>query len=244
MRFLAATFLAFAPSAFSANPFPTLAGARIEFDGSSVETVVIARNASEMPVSYWNETTGGRGLVTSTFRAGVVGFHPSNNPNVFDQYVLTWTNPTAGSFEATTVEGQSQSNHRTGTFRLLSPPFSGPTFLLLNSPSHDGNPASQRVSPGSSLTLKAIVEGTAPLNYQWIKDGRAIGTGGVARVLETTPHSFGTTSIDISTFEITLTLPKVDSSSAGSYQVLATNSIHGVLSEPAIIRVGELNPAP
>ena len=76
-------------------------------------------------------------------------------------------------------------------------------------------PASQTVNAGATATFTVVATGTAPLSYQWRKDGAAIpgATNG------------------------TLTLSGVQSTDAGSYTVVITNSAGSTTSNAATLTV-------
>lgn len=76
-------------------------------------------------------------------------------------------------------------------------------------------PSSQSVSSGASASLTVVASGTAPLAYQWRKDGVAIN---------------GATSS-------TLALSGVTSVSAGAYSVVVSNSVGSITSATATLTV-------
>jgi plastocyanin len=83
-------------------------------------------------------------------------------------------------------------------------------------------PGSQRVAVGDNVTFTVAVSGTAPLGYQWKKDGKNIP---------------GANSP-------TLTLTAVTSASGGSYTVVISNSAGSVTSSAAVLTVNPLVIAP
>jgi hypothetical protein len=85
-------------------------------------------------------------------------------------------------------------------------------------PSITTQPASQTVTAGANVTFSVVASGTAPLSYQWAKNGANIS---------------GATSA-------TLTLNNVATSAAGSYTVVVSNSGGSVTSSAATLTV---NPA-
>ena len=74
-------------------------------------------------------------------------------------------------------------------------------------------PVSQAVAAGGSATLSVVATGTAPLAYQWRKDGAAIA--GATRE--------------------TFALLSFAASAAGSYTVVVSNSAGSVTSSPAVV---------
>jgi hypothetical protein len=87
-------------------------------------------------------------------------------------------------------------------------------------PSISAQPSSQGVLAGASISFSVNAAGTAPLSYQWRKDSTAIS---------------GATNA-------TLTLSGVQSTDAGSYIVVVTNSADSVTSNVAILSVTGPNP--
>ena len=82
-------------------------------------------------------------------------------------------------------------------------------------PSITTNPANATKCPGDSVTFSVTASGTAPLSYQWRKAGSAIA---------------GATNT-------TYTIPSVSSSSAGSYDVVVSNSAGKATSSAATLTV-------
>ena len=92
-------------------------------------------------------------------------------------------------------------------------------FLTVNTspvaPVFNSQPASLVVLAGSSASFTAVAGGTAPISYQWSKNG--------------TPISGATSS--------TLNLSNVQTTDDGSYTLTATNSVGSVTSNPAQLTV-------
>src|SRR5438132_2038713 len=88
-------------------------------------------------------------------------------------------------------------------------------------------PQSQTVSVGSNVTFSVSDSGSPPLSYQWRRDGADLTDGG-----------------NISGAMLaTLSLTNVQSSDAGSYQVVITNTIGAVTSAVATLTVNVPTPA-
>ncbi|HEY5911245.1 MAG TPA: immunoglobulin domain-containing protein, partial [Verrucomicrobiae bacterium] len=85
----------------------------------------------------------------------------------------------------------------------------------VTAPSITTQPASQTVLAGANVSFTVVATGTAPLSYQWMKNG-----GNIA----------GATTA-------TLTLNNVTSTDAGSYTVRVTNSGGNVTSSAAMLTV-------
>jgi hypothetical protein len=86
---------------------------------------------------------------------------------------------------------------------------------------------SQSVAAGSSITFSVTVSGTAPLSYQWQKNGANLADGG---------NLSGATSS-------ALALANVQTNDAGAYQVVVTNSIGSVTGAVATLTVIPPSPA-
>jgi alpha-tubulin suppressor-like RCC1 family protein len=76
-------------------------------------------------------------------------------------------------------------------------------------------PKNQTVSPGATVTFSVTASGTAPLTYQWSRDGVALADA---------THA-------------SLTLGNVQPAHAGSYTVVVANSVRAVTSAPAVLTV-------
>lgn len=90
------------------------------------------------------------------------------------------------------------------------------------------SPATQSATVGDTVTFKVVASGTAPLSYVWRKDGTSLKDGGI----------FSGTLTD------TLTLTGVTLDSAGSYDVVVSNSAGDATSDAAALRVNAAVVAP
>jgi hypothetical protein len=88
-------------------------------------------------------------------------------------------------------------------------------------PSIPGQPQSQSVALGSNAVFNVTATGTAPFGYQWQFNGANLTNGG--------PFSGATGTA--------LTISNVQTSNAGSYTVVVTNSVGSVTSSPATLSV-------
>jgi hypothetical protein len=86
---------------------------------------------------------------------------------------------------------------------------------LISAPGISRQPAGTTLREGDRLRLEVIAVGTAPLSYQWARDGQPIA-GAVMSILE---------------------LPGVSRTNAGVYTVDIRNSAGSVRSEPAVLTV-------
>ncbi len=85
----------------------------------------------------------------------------------------------------------------------------------INPPAIATQPAAQILNPGQAGALAVVATGTAPLSYQWSKDGATVT---------------GATSA-------TLGFPAVATTDAGSYTVVVTNAYGTVTSSAAVVNV-------
>ena len=137
-------------------------------------------------------------------------FYNTNTPvaNATDS-ILTLTNvqaTDAGSYSVVINNGAGTTN-------------SSFAFLTVNTspvaPVFNSEPVSLVVLAGSPASFTAVAGGTAPISYQWSKDGTPIP---------------GATSV-------TLNLTNVQTTDNGSYTLTATNSIGSATSSPAQLTV-------
>lgn len=89
------------------------------------------------------------------------------------------------------------------------------TVVVPVAPAVTTPPASQTVLAGGSVTFNVVATGTAPLAYQWNKNGFPIGSATGA----------------------SLTLTNVQAGDAGNYTVTVTNSVGSDTSVPAVLTV-------
>jgi hypothetical protein len=118
----------------------------------------------------------------------------------------------AGTYSV--LVGNSVSNTLSVSVSLaVSAPVIAPPVITLQ-------PQSQSVSPGNFVTLQTAASGTAPLTYQWRKDGSAIA---------------GAT-------KTSLTFTSVVLADAGNYTVVVSNAAANVISSTASLSVAKLPP--
>ncbi len=111
------------------------------------------------------------------------------------------------SFTFAAYDGSKNSILATATITVTTNPPVAPVITKA--------PAGVTVSPGATVVFSATATGTAPLRYQWFKNGASI------------PSATNTT----------LTLTAVTASSAGNYSVSVSNAAGSVLSATATLTV-------
>ncbi len=134
-----------------------------------------------------------------------------NSTDNVEQVVIA-TPPAAGTYHAIVSYRGTLKNNLAQQFGLIitgstaePPPPTAPTITT--------HPASQSVALGGSVTFSITASGTAPFTYQWRKNEQ--------------PINAATNS--------TLTLANVQSTDAGSYDVVVTNSVGSVTSNAATL---------
>ena len=121
-------------------------------------------------------------------------------------YSMTWTNPPVGSHRVTARAIDNLGNAGDSANVLV---------YVLVPPKLTAQPPGKVVPVGSNLTFSAAATGTAPLFYQWWKDGAAL--------LGETNWSYN--------------LPSVQTNDAGAYSVTVSNLVRSVSSTNAILTV-------
>ncbi len=139
-------------------------------------------------------------------------------------------NPIGGATNATLTLNNVQAGDA-GTYTVVatnsvgSATSNGATLTVsaaTAAPSFTTQPSSQSTTPGSSVTFTAAANGNPAPTYQWRKDGNAIG---------------GATNSS-------LTLNNVQTGDAGTYTVVATNSVGSATSNGATLTVSAAPAAP
>lgn len=90
------------------------------------------------------------------------------------------------------------------------------------SPSITTNPASQTILGGNSCTFTVVVNGTAPLSYQWSKSIDGVTYDPIAGAVSAS-----------------YTIPTVSLADEGSYEITVTNVAGGATSLPAVLTVDQ-----
>lgn len=192
-------------------------------NGSGSATSAVAQLTVSLPVapSIITQPADQAGILpgaTATFSVQASGSDPLNYqwyyntntllPNATDS-ILTITNvqPVNGGAYSVVVDNSVGSITSSVAFLTVN---TSPVAPVFNS-----QPASLVVLAGSAASFTAVAVGTAPISYQWSKNG--------------TPISGATSS--------TLNLANVQTADNGSYTLTASNSVGSVTSNPAQLTV-------
>ena len=122
------------------------------------------------------------------------------------------------SFSIPAVTADDAGSYSVRVSNAAGEAFSEPAMLTVMvplAPSITSQPLGQALAVGDALTLFVEATGTAPLTYQWLKDGVAIGGA----------------------IHPTFSIPAVSLADEGNYAVRISNLIATVTSEPAVISV-------
>ena len=195
-------------------------------------TVVATNSAgtatsSPITLSYFAVTgysQSGSSLVGSeiTFSVTAVG------PNLAYQWIKNGTEITGATGTTLNLRNLTSADSAGYQVRVTSGVLlSGANFLLSVSaapvaPTVTTQPISQTIKAGSAVTFSGLASGTAPIGYQWQKNGVAIP---------------GATNSS-------LTLPAVQTADAGEYRVVVSNSAGSATSNAAVLTVGAADVAP
>lgn len=190
------------PSSTAYNGLGT--GTKVQTSGSlsdgnsySIQLHLMGRNPG---VSFGNtsSTTSGAGVWVSGDGISQTAYTNPDNPpatQVFNEVAFMFYNSTSADVTLTI-------NSLTG-------------LTAINPPSVTTPPASISVNPGQAGTLAVVAAGTAPLTYQWNKDGTAIS---------------GAT-------DATYSIASAQTADAGKYTVTITNAYGTVTSDAATVTV-------
>ncbi len=176
----------------------------------------ISASASVATAGSWVVDVVCSGASNATFTAG------SNQ-------TVRWSKPVAGNGG----EGSTQAPANTGAVTssytassssqlALSVAVVAPSGTTATAPSITTQPVSQTVTVGSPVTFTVAATGTAPLAYQWTKNGTAI--------TDATSASY--------------TISSAQTSDAGNYAVTVSNSAGSVTSNTATLTVNSTTTAP
>ncbi|HWA27416.1 MAG TPA: pectinesterase family protein [Lacunisphaera sp.] len=123
---------------------------------------------------------------------------------------------TSGTLSLTNVQAANAGSYRmVATNSAGTATSNAATLTVREPPVVTIPPASQSVLEGADVTFTVVATGTAPLSYQWSKDGSALAGGTSA----------------------TLSLAAVTAANAGSYTVAVSNAAGSATSDPAVLTV-------
>jgi Immunoglobulin domain/Abnormal spindle-like microcephaly-assoc'd, ASPM-SPD-2-Hydin len=158
--------------------------------------------------------------VTLTYQSSFNGiFTLATASSPIGNYVV-FTIPDVPGFRLSAIPSTSTTGYERAPVNGIQIVPIGTTGTAPAAPSIMVQPASQTVKAGQAATFSVVASGTAPLSYQWHKNGTAIS---------------GTTSASYTTPATTTT------DNGGQFTVVASNSVGSVTSSPATLTV---NPAP
>ena len=157
-------------------------------EGEKVTFIVVATGTTPLKYQWKKDGTNISGATSASYTIS------SANANDAGVYTVTVSNSIGFATSSTAV-------------LVVSTPVIQPSFTT--------QPKSQNVNEGSSVTFSVVATGTAPLTYQWKKNGSNIS---------------GATSDSY-------TISNVKSSDAGSYTVTVSNSAGSVTSSAATLTV-------
>jgi hypothetical protein len=140
------------------------------------------------------------------------------------------TKPVTAATNSVYSIGNVTTNYAGGYFVVINN-FAGSvtsavaSLTILLPPTITTPPASVALNPGATANLSAVVAGTAPFTYQWLKNGLPLTDGGKI--------SGSLTSA--------LTIVNVTSNDAGIYSLAVTNAAGGIVSAGASLSVVPAN---
>lgn len=172
-------------------------GALSDGNNYSIQLHLMGRNPG-VSLGNTSSTTSGAGVWVSGDGLSQTAYTNPDNPpatSVFNEVGFMFYNSTASDVTLTI-------NSLTG-------------LTAINPPSVTTPPASLSLNPGQSGTLSVVAAGTAPLTYQWKKDGTAV-TGATGA---------------------SYTIASAQTSDAGSYTTTITNAYGNVTSSAATVTV-------
>ena len=130
----------------------------------------------------------------------------------------------AGSFTISNVQATDAGSYTVTVTNAGGSASSGTAVLAVNSPGMapfiNTQPQTRNVMEGQPVTFTVLATGTAPLHYQWRKNGAAIGA-------------------DAASF----TISAVQASDGGNYTVTVSNTVGSVTSATAMLIVMSVPPA-
>ncbi len=211
--------------------------------GATSATYTVASAASSHAGSYTVVVTNPAGSVTSSAvtvmvrTAPVILTHPltqgfnagatislSASASGSSPFTYQWykdnaaiSGATASTYSIASAQASDAGAYKVVVTNALGSATSNTATLTLNIPvTITQQPAGASVSTGASFTLSVVASGSAPITYQWKKDGASI-TGAT---------------------NASYTVASAAASNAGSYTVVVTNPAGSVTSNAATISIG------
>ena len=190
-------------------------------NSSATLTVLTPPGITVPPVAVTTNLGG-----AASFSAGVSG-----SPTLFYQWRLNGTNLANGArltgantpnLNITGLLSSDAGNYTLFVSNLVGNATSAPALLtIIAPPSVTGQPLSQTNLAGMNVGFSVTVSGTAPLAFQWYKNGSIMTDGG---------NVFGSLSS-------TLSLATITTNDAANYQVIITNVAGAATSSVATLSV-------
>jgi hypothetical protein len=179
------------PSSSTMNPSAAPTVSNVSAKSQAGQSVVI-----QLPVSGANATL----RIISQPANGTVGLSGST-ATYYPDSSFSGTD----TFTFAAYDGAKNSSLATGTILVEAPPSLPPVIIT--------QPTDQTVTQGSLASFKVVADGTAPLTYQWLKDGLPVA---------------GATSASLNFSAISV-------ADAGSYKVIVSNPAGSVTSTAAAL---------
>ena len=159
--------------------------------GSAVSLSVVAGGTAPLSYQWRKDGVAISGATSSTYT------------------IASTKNSDAGSYTVVVTNSAGSATSNTATLTVMA---------AATAPTITSQPSASSVAVGSAASLSVVAGGTAPLSYQWRKDGVAIS---------------GATSS-------TYTIASTKTSDAGNYTVVVTNSAGSVTSNSTVLTVSAL----
>jgi pectate lyase len=179
-----------------------------------IVSAAVAPSITTQPQDQSNILPG----ATATFSVIASGSDPLSYQWYYNTHTLL-TNATDSTLTITNVQPGNAGSYSVTVSNLAGGVISSNAFLTVNTspvaPVFNSQPVSLVVLAGSVASFTATAAGTAPIGYQWSKNGTSIS---------------GATSS-------TLNLSNVQTADDGSYTLTASNSVGSVTSSPAQLTV-------
>jgi pectate lyase len=173
-------------------------------------------------------TTTATGLAAGTWVVDTVGIGSTSASlvkNVADmavRFTLQSSSASGGATQVAPASGSvTMSWKSAGARQVHSLAIFAPALSVQTAPSITTQPIAQSVNVGANVTLSVVATGTAPLAYQWYKDGAFVAGATAA----------------------TLTLNNAQTTQSGSYTVIVSNNVGSTTSDAAAVAVTVAPPA-